>query len=331
MREGLKKLTLFILLMVSTVCAGAVELISRQVEQNGILIDASEILPYPTPVTVFTNDPSLKGEWTVEHLMRKDGYYLNFTKETSDGKCVINPDEMRWYEAHYHDCEDKRHVAYIVRVTFTSESRLEDSIELKIILLPTRPTISVTHYTYTYDWSYDSIFPNCNMGLNLYSENATDYILWESESYIFSFPDHYAGGGYFYDANLNEVTYVEFDPDWGEYLRVEARNRYGSVVGDYIYTTDYIDDPMILARIEEIRKGAAVEAITDDAISFRLDQGQIAFTSPVDNARIYDISGTQAIESSATATIDISHLAQGVYILSYTVNSTTQQVKFQKK
>lgn len=330
MREGLKKLTLFILLMVSTVCAGAVELISRQVEQNGILIDASEILPSPTPVTVFTNDPSLKGEWTVEHLMWKGGYYLNFIKETSDGKCVINPDEMRWYEAHYHDCEDKRHVAYIVRVTFTSESGLEDSIELKIILLPTRPTISVTHYTYTYDWSDDTIFPNCNMGLNLYSENAVDYILWESESYIFSFPGIFQGG-YFYDANPNEVTYVEFDPDWGEYLGVEARNRYGSVLGDIIYTTDYIDDPLILARIEEIRKGAAVETVTDKVASFRLDQDRIAFESTIDSALIYDISGTLVVESPATASLDISSLSQGIYILSYTVNSTTQQVKFQKK
>lgn len=330
MTEKLKKLTLFILLFICTIHTGAAELISRQVEQNGMLIDASEILPSPTPVTVSTNDPSLKGEWTVEHLMENGEYYLDFTKETSDGKCVIDPDEIKWWMAYYHDC-DERHVAYILKVSFTSENGLEDSIELKIILLPTRPTINVTHYTYTYDWSDDSIFPNCNMGLNLYSENAVDYILWESASYIFSFPDYYAGGGYSYDANLNEVTYVEFDPDWGEYLRVEARNRYGSIIGDYIYTTDFIDDPMILARIEEIRNGADVKTLTEEAVSFRLEQDQIAFESSVDCARIYNVSGTQVIESSASSTIDISRLSQGIYILSYTVNSTTKQIKFQKR
>lgn len=325
-----KKVTLTILMILCTICASSKELISRRIMQDGKLLDASEILKSPNPIIVFTTDTTLKGEWKVERLLYEGDYELTFTEESSNGRCTINPDQISWVYSFRYNC-DPRHVAYILRVSFTDQDGIEDSMELRIVILPSKPTINVTHYTYTYDWSDDSIFPNCNMGLNLYSENATEYILWETESYIFSFPDYYAGGGYSYDANLNEVTYVEFDPDWGEYLRVEAENKYGSVSGDHIYTTDYIDDPMILARIEEIKKGAAVEAITDEAVSFRLNQNQIAFTSPVDNARIYDISGTQVIESPASSVIDISHLFKGIYILSYTVNSTTKQIKFQKR
>ena len=153
----------------------------------------------------------------------------------------------------------------------------------------------------------------------------------QSASYIFSYPDYFDVGGYCFEGILNEVTYVELDPDWGEYLRVEAMNRYGSVIGDYIYTTDYIDDTLILARIEEIKTGSAVNTLTDESVSFRWDRNQIDFGSPVGSAKIFNISGAQVLISSPTTTIDISHLSQGIYIMSYTVNSTTEQIKFQKK
>ena len=125
--------------------------------------------------------------------------------------------------------------------------------------------------------------------------------------------------------------------NWGTFLTGVAINQYGSgsYSNDTLCSTDYITDPYILDKINELKENAGVEPInlnvnwsaTRDGDAFSFTAGMLAGA----RADIYDAWGRRNNCAIDGDRIDISGLAPGVYMLCITTRDNRRKtIKFIK-
>lgn len=326
----LKLLSIFVLLSISIQFAYSENIISHQVIQAGEILDSNEPIMSDRSIQISLVNPDINGTWFVEFVNENGDYVPALTKPNDGNPLIIDPESIPWAHT-FRDKSDSRYHFYIIRVSISCTDNSKDTIELRWKLLPSKPIVEVVDFTYVYDFDEDTIWPNGNLRLKVYSDNVREYCLWASESFLFEFPSIFHCG-FPYDAIENDFTCLEYDAEWGEYIAIEAINKYGSILGDMIYTTDYIYDPLILDRIEKIRNKSSVEEIPSDFLppSFTMNGNLITFETIITEPKIFDISGKLIYSCLNESVIDISNLSAGLYILTYVLDSSINQIKFIK-
>lgn len=131
-------------------------------------------------------------------------------------------------------------------------------------------------------------------------------------------------------------THEEVFVDWGQLLFIAVylgENGWSEAVP--IFTTDYIDDPDILAKIEALRVETGVEEIRDSefgssAADVVVGKDGIYCSNGVQNLAVYNLDGQMVLEMRKNnGFIPVDYLPSGMYVIRYTnANSETKSLKF---
>ena len=212
---------------------------------------------------------------------------------------------------------------------FINEEK-KDSMIVLFNLLPSKPKVIDASFTYTrYDWDYDDFYPDyATFNIIFFSARCTKLIVETGDPFFFEFP--HDKRLYF---NIKDIVFPSFEnyyltadvdkfADWGQYYRFIAQNDYGnSYVSDTIVTTDYITDPAILARLEEIRQEvSSISDISKDEdihIFSKHDYIEVQGNKfLVSNLTLFDMNGKIVRQQKNGEDMNISDLPKGLYIIS---------------
>lgn len=122
--------------------------------------------------------------------------------------------------------------------------------------------------------------------------------------------------------------------DWGQFYIIKVYNQYGGVESrDTLFTTNYIQDPLILARLEELEKEWSSVSSVPNEYGIRIinKNSHIEIEgnkSLVQDLSIYNSTGKLMKTQRGGESMDISDLPQGLYIVS--CRTTTNQLLTQK-
>lgn len=240
---------------------------------------------------------------------------------------TIHPDLIDWTYAKRYEEEGDSSVYFKGMVYLWEGQEKKDSLVVRFNLLPSRLDIIEASFTYSeFDWEYDDFNLKAVLTIVGSAARGNSYSLWCGDSFCFSFPEHY----FFrygcipnvYENEAGKVSLEYNHADWGEFYIVSTHNKYGTVYGvDTLFTTDYISDPKILARLEELEKEYhAVSSIPNEydiRIINKNDHIEInGNKSLVQGLFIYDSTGKLIKMQRGGENMDISKLSQGLYIVS---------------
>lgn len=328
MKQYLKYIMTGVLSMASSATAFSMDIICRQLVQSGNTMDISEPVMSQEPIKISLANPSMQGTWIVENLNYYGEYETVMTSTNTGDALRIDPENIDWRRP-YRDEISPRHRAYVLRISFYTDDNSCDSVDIRWVLLPDKPEISIVSFIFEYNWEEDCIWPDGILGINVNSAKMESCCLWASEAFLFEPPKIFKCG-FPYEVDSSDSTYLEYDAEWGEYIAIEAINKYGTIYGDKICTTDYIDDPDVLARIEEIRLEQSVGSVSSETTSpsFKFHDNAIHFMTTPKNTLIYDMSGRIVYSGFGETRIDMSDVPSGLYILSYHTEINLYQTKF---
>ena len=253
----------------------------------------------------------------------------------------IVPDN-RWIDPEQFMYPNDNSIYFKAIVNIKENGILMDSMELTFNLAPSKPIIANINFDYIFDWEADVICPDGILTADLISQRADDYLIRYSQQCLFELLDDNTGFPFplceIIEAGENDTTKFVYDwVDWGSYVAFDARNKYGSAISDTICSTDYITDPAVLARLEEIRLGRTGinEAfIRNFPLKFDIKENVLSLKGDVSSfseISIYDISGRMLIFVDNAQNVDISQLVNGFYILSCVDDKKRKHtVKFRK-
>jgi len=307
---------------------GAYTYISSDVLQDGQIFDYSHT--FSDKVIEFSLiDKNISGEWHIE-MKTTDGHYLSLPFDASDkGCCVFDPAAVDWKRAiKKYDAQLNRYI-FELTLYFKAYYTYPDSKIVRFALMPSRPIIDNISYSYEYDWEHNYICPNSDLSFTVISEDSDGFCILSTPTHQFSM------GSFIIREPIDGYGRVEvsYDADWGEYICIEAYNKYGSILGDTICSTDYINDERILQRIDELKAQSFISTIQQDSIEHDINisicDNTIKFDHIVLDTCIYDLLGNCHMSLNNIDLIDISGLSKGCYILLYKcADSTTNIFKF---
>lgn len=276
------------------------------IKQNRNVINTEEVITSPAKLFVSLAEPAIDGRWFVEYLTIKDKYETINIVDDYGLNCIIDPQL---------DKDGRGHVR---------ESQLQWA------LVPSRPILKNVHFSYTYDWTDDTIFPNGIFSFDVDSDSKTWCWLYVSESYIWEIPVIYAWCEKF---DAIESKHIEYPADWGEFVYITANNEFGFSLSDVLYTTDYITDEDILNRINEIRETSSIDEVNIDmdTIETKWNNNTLLFSKEVDNVFVFSINGQLLRTATKCNSFDLSFLSSGVYFVKYNYNSKSSQTKIYKR
>lgn len=262
-------------------------------------------------------------------------FYIDF--ETA----IIGKDISAKLHQFTNDTDDS--IYYIGFIQISTNGNIIEKIEITLNLLPSKVIIEDIRYEYeyVYDWEYDMIFPNGNLYVTASAKQA-DYFnaLSTTTPFCFEFPSKGFGliePFYKESDDTDTATYHSDFADWGDFYCVWAINKYGFSTSETILTTDYITDPDILNRLEEIKNSHSELPLVrvDDNITFSVADNTISIIgdkSAISDITICDIQGRVLYTQNSNDDIDIASLNKGIYILSYTDSAGHKySTKYQKK
>lgn len=304
-------------------------LISSKIEQCGALKDALSPILGNDPVKVFLNDSKMRGEWSLEMLDKWGTYKIIPGIQSFDGYCIIDPEILKiCYRdkivTEYDELLNRD--LFPLRLSFTEDSGATESVILKWGLLPTRPIVSVLEFTYVYDWEWDDIWPNGNFCFKVEYNDAERVEYNVTQSFQFGSPSFF---NYCYVIDSPSPAIINYDADWGEFIQISTWNKYGWANSDIICTTDYITDPDILNRINEIASVTDLEEDAEDPLISK-ENDTLAFKEPVD-VNVYDIAGKQALSLMNVDSVSLSFLNPGIYVINYRLSNKSFTLKYYKK
>lgn len=240
--------------------------------------------------------------------------------------------------------EDGDYGYFKLRINAYSQSD-SDSRILYYNCIPSRPIISNVEIHGNYNWEYDDYDLGSYMTFRLYSERAEKiYANIESYSGCFHFQipsryhldlvcfcsvnpsDNNKDTGGISVSKLNDLpnTYevtIDLPIQWGQIFRVNVLNHYGVAPSlDDMFTTDYITDPAVLARIDEMYRQAGVDSPNTCAPQMVIGNGKISFNDSenlIQEVSIYSISGMLLYQQSGNRDISTSDFPAGAYIINY--------------
>lgn len=301
--------------------------ISYGIIQDGKELPADSLITSPEPFTLTLNEGIKPGDWTLE-VLTENGFEKNGEGCENSLTCLIDPSVMNWRTASTSYDESHNWDYFTLRVTFSRNGNALSQRYYKLALLPSRPVLANFHFDYQYDWECDAIWPNGFLYFDIECENAIYCTLRYTEAYVFEHRNLFIFG---YDIDITKEKSVVYDAEWGEFFQIFVGNNFGWVDGEIHYTTSFIDDEAVLARINELRELAGTESnFIEDDISIQFDGQSVSWNSACDHAAIYGISGNLIQESPNCETMDVSQLPAGIYIVRYSHNSKQYNHKIMK-
>lgn len=248
------------------------------------------------------------------------------------------------------DCE---HFYNRGKIVMSVDGEDIDSAEITIDVLPSMPKVIRGEVKGTWNRVLDR-YDGATLDLYVHMER-TDYIYLSTTRtpFLLSPPQFSwceSGPNRAWDIDCIEYDFYQYryrvapdtyritlNSNWGRYYRLRSLNYFGTVgLSDIICFDDYITDPEVLARIEELRQQAGVENVSADGGKGKLivDGDLIVFTgdsSSVTSMVVTDLSGRIVATACGTDGINISHLTTGMYIAACKLNNnSTKTIKFHK-
>lgn len=302
------------------------ELISPIIEQNDESFGFDHVVTDVSPLTFSLTDEHLSGKWEVNILSNGGAYVEVPSTVQSQNQCIFDPTQLTlticMQARRFYDSSLNRDL-FELQINFVSDNGIKTTRSLKIALIPGRPVISDICLTYEhYDWEFDSLMDSSvdywdtDFSFNIKSPGATKFTMYVTDSFLFKFTQWLYCEDF---RGINEAK-INYPADWGEYVLVSISNQFGYVHSDTLYTTDYINDPVILARIEELRQQAGISEPTveeEASDTFSWDNNTLTFDNTVSEVYVYDVSGHLLLQSHNVETMDLSYLHGGIYIVAY--------------
>ena len=316
-----------IFIVYNSIGAHSENLISESVYQAGSYYDFNHIFSDASPLQFSLNDSNISGEWscilksnsdkTLDMPIDSQGEYCNFDPRSVPFQ-IWQENAFRTFNSF--DNRDE----FTLYVSFSSENGYSDTRSVRLALLPCRPSINNIQFEYMYDWEFDQIYPNGNFYFQVEANNAKSFFLHYSESFIppsenvfFTFVKEFE--------EENRVN-ISYNADWGEYISVSARNEFGFVNSDTLYTTDYILDENVIDRINELLNLANHSVVLDDEISFNWDNEILRFNKMPQQLSVYSLDGRKLNLVFGNEEINLSNMKNGIYIISYYDDKTKQYI-----
>lgn len=235
--------------------------------------------------------------------------------------------------------DDQTPLYYMVKVTcevthHNTDKISKDTVFLKMGLpskLPPAPEILGMRYeNIVYDRESDCMLDS-DFSIDLKCEGAAlCQIQFNSQSTFSNSEDVFLNISQQIHLDHNYTVHYKFlDADWGTIMVFSGYNEFGR--GEYTeryFTTDYIYDPEILARIEELKNIAnglgdtkQVKIPISDSIS--VTDEYVYCTGAISNLDLYDMSGNLLSSVNGVGLIRTDNLPHGVYVLKYTETDGT--------
>lgn len=335
----MKHLILLMLLSISSII-NAQNISPDILLSDGQIVNTSHIFLDKENPTFLLDKSDFVADWQF-HLYTsadKSESILISQSESSTGKfyidfetAIIGKDISAKLHQFTNDTEDS--IYYIGFIQISTNGNIIEKIEITLNLLPSKVIIEDIRYEYVYDWEYDMIFPNGNLYVTASAKQA-DYFnaLSTTTPFCFEFPSKGFGliePFYKESDDTDTATYHSDFADWGDFYCVWAINKYGFSTSETILTTDYITDPDILNRLEEIKNSRSEqpEIIISNDITFNTSQNTISIIgdkSAISNIAICDMQGRVLYTQNSNDDINISSFKKGCYII--TCRTTKNQI-----
>lgn len=333
MTKAIFSLILCFAFLSNTLSANGGNIISTMIEQDGRLCDFREVFSSPAPLKISTKDGVGYGCWTVYILTNRDIFEKVLDMDINCVNCIIDPytiEKSIWQDAKRHYDSSLNRDIFKFKIVFTEEGGVSDNMMISWALIPSRPIISDEAFSYVFNWEDNDIYPNGDFSFVVKAIEASGFFVNISESFLYEEPKFYPWGKRYDDGAIAKVSY---NADWGEYVRVEAYNPFGSVLGDAICTTDYITDSAILNRIDELKSAANINALqsTSSNSFITLLNHEISFREVADNAYLYNCNGLLIDSWRGVEHLNISEYPSGIYIVVGIYNSKSYKLKIIKK
>lgn len=315
-------------------CVGyinAQNLIYHDIEQDGVVYDFDHVFTDPSPLKFVLTDWSVKGEWNVGILNRDGGYDDTEFETENSWCCIFNPNavvmQLRLSSLLYDDLDGRRF--FKVRISFRTHDGIEEHQYVKLKLGPAKPILYDFNFICAYENDDDFRYGYPAEDKNMFSftaespnANIITFNLAESDGWPFFGGEDYITYTYMidYECNNGIVRINDNFMLWGEYIRAYAQNDFGiSGWCDPILTTWYINDPDILARIEELRQlsdlNQAKTAKEDPHVIWQ--HNTVCSNTELQALYVYDMLGSLCGKYHNVSSVDLSHLRRGVYVVAY--------------
>ncbi|MCM1518438.1 MAG: hypothetical protein NC117_07340 [Pseudoflavonifractor sp.] len=246
------------------------------------------------------------------------------TSQSPTESFIIDIDSINWWYARSYTTHQPGTPVYCKGILTTSYNGfVTDMVELTFNLFPAKPIVKDITLDYTFYWDYHDLGESGILSASVASERATGYSYGATGiPFQYEWPEN---GGFHWsfdweDADTtNDYTRISNEyAEWGTHYVIYAKNKYGAVSSDTIFTTDYIHDPDVLAAIGYPRVTES-EDITkeNDIISVKYENGKLLIAGDVDSVtevRIYNVSGVNVNQSNKPSDIDLSSLIRGCYV-----------------
>lgn len=212
-----------------------------------------------------------------------------------------------------------------------------DSLHLMFNVMPSRPRVKNVRISGTFDYQYYGYIPLADLSIEFTSNNMEGCFLARLESdslNVFECPE-------FSVLISVEVPYQDINgythkiewphADWGEYYTIMSCNEYGSILGDTICTTDFIDDENVLACLEWLRLHMSTDIANnyaDNALRVSLNNGWLYINGYADTdiaTYVYQLNGQLVHKSASGNKINLNHLPKGVYIIELRIHNNTHR------
>lgn len=309
--------------------------ISQYVTQNGERIKSDYIFGSKAPITIYLTEgvATGNGTWGYEY-QRSDGKYETLDESAfspSKDSCTIYPEKLLSIER----------PSYVDRVCYRTRVKYNDGTDTYytyiIFGVPVIPAIIANaSIKCVWDPEYDSIFPGSTATFDIISSGATYIELYSHHGRRSSIDEPLYWGDDFIQEDVqcsgrDTIHVIYEDVQWGEPWSIGVHNDFGGkFYFKMAFSTDYIDDPDILAKIEAYKnRPTGMPDIDDDAMDVRqLSKGELyGLTKEADCVSIYDMSGICRVTERKCSVINIGSLPQGIYIASIQWTASTGETK----
>lgn len=296
--------------------------VNVKIEQSGVDISALDTLDEDSPLKISCTDAPAESVIEIS-VYCESGWKTLASYPASIESMIFNPadytkeagDVNHWADAEQFMLNDERDASFLVRIQCcNADSEIYKKV-FNWILLPAQPKAKVLKYEYDYNFDFNYM-ENSEISIEIESQRANHILIHYDDRQSFEYPRMFK----YTDPQLNcgpHIVWTEYYFDWGAYFRFECINKYGGIVGnDYLCTTDYIDDPQLLKRIEELRNGYIMsvdDCLTDNP--FKIENHRITFFTTPASVEIYDISGLLVTSEVKSQTVYTGNLSKGIYVV----------------
>ena len=330
------KQTLFLALTFTCILSSFAQTISHTVQlTDGRTVDTSHIFLENDNGIFFTEPSNIMADWNLKlYTNSEQNQLISILKsdEPSNSFTIdINSidwnhiDSTNWMVRPYHFTYDNDSSVYYKGIVHININGIPtDQVEITFNLAPSTPQILDVTFEYEYDWNDDMIFPNGDLYITIQSQRADIYTALNTTiPFCFEFPkmQGFLQMQEFPETNNGIAIFHSNYADWGEFYTFKTSNHFGTIwCNDTILTTDYITDPDILARIEELKnESESIEEVSkDNEIKFinRLDYLVVeGDRTTVTCTTIFDMTGRTIITQNNGENLYIKNLQKGCYIV----------------